>query len=113
MDIGIFPRDKIRKDMEAEYQDMFGGKTTLSIKSSTMRYCNNTESQKVIFIYRDKEKKSSATGFITAYVLKGGLKKFVMMKGLFTPSKSIMGSENAETKKVLCLHIPSLPNIIK
>ena len=91
-------RDKIRKDMEAEYKETFRGKTTISVKSSTMRYRNNTESQKVIFIYGDKEKKSSATGFITAYVLKGQLKKFGMVKALFTPSKSIMGSENAETK---------------
>ena len=105
VDIGIFPRDKIRKDMEDEYEEVFQSKTTIRLRTSILRSRITSKQQKVIFIYGDEEKKSTDTGFITAYVLKGGLKKFGMMKGLFTPSRNIMGPENAETKEsILSAH---------
>ena len=69
VDIGIFPQDRIRVDMEAELEEALGAKSMLSVKTGTMRYSNNNKSQKVLFIYRVTDQKSSATGFLTAYVL--------------------------------------------
>ena len=51
VDIGIFPRVKIRKDMEDEYEKSFKSKTTLRLRASVLRSRNNTKQQKVIFIY--------------------------------------------------------------
>ena len=54
-----------------------------------MKYGKNNKSQNVLFIYGVSENKSVATRFLTAYVLRGALEKFGIMKGAFTPLGSL------------------------